>query len=66
MSGSDEHAHRPVVETSGSTKLFLIGNGEAGIVLDVVGGQWNSFDIDLVAFAGDWELADRPDEVCGE
>ena len=38
-------------ETSGSTKLFLIGNGEAGIVLDVVGGQWNSFDIDLVAFA---------------
>ena len=38
-------------ETTGSTKLFLIGNGEAGIVLDVVGGQWNSFDIDLAAFA---------------
>ena len=39
-------------ETSGAVKFFLVSpdTGEAGIVLDVTGGQWNSFDIDLAAF----------------
>ena len=38
---------------SGAVKFFLVAannGGEAGIVLDVIGGQWNSFDIDLAAF----------------
>ena len=40
-------------ENSGAVKFFLVATGggsEAGIVLDVTGGQWNSFDIDLAAF----------------
>ena len=35
----------------GEVLLVAANNGgEAGIVLDVIGGQWNSFDIDLAAF----------------
>ena len=29
-----------------------MGDQESAIVLDVVGGQWNSFDVDLAAFQG--------------
>ncbi|MCP4879058.1 MAG: hypothetical protein GY905_00810, partial [Gammaproteobacteria bacterium] len=44
-------------ETAGKVKLFLVStdgsaSSEAGIVLDVTAGQWNSYDIDLDAFSG--------------
>ncbi|MDP6969522.1 MAG: family 16 glycosylhydrolase [Gammaproteobacteria bacterium] len=44
-------------ETAGKVKLFLVStdgsnNSEAGIVLEVTAGQWNSFDVDLDAFPG--------------